>query len=74
MAKEYKIGTLFGLSLSLVPSFFIGTVFLWVILGGVAYPVCISGQFRRDDARGVFTLRVYRWQHLIGVVGKGLAR
>lgn len=37
MAKEYKIGTLFGLSLSFVPSFFIGTLTLWVVLGGVSY-------------------------------------
>jgi len=42
MTKEYKIGTLLDLSLSVVPSFFIGTLFLWVVLGGVIYLVGFS--------------------------------
>lgn len=37
MVKEYKVGTLFGLSLSVLPSFFIGTLILWVVLSGVGF-------------------------------------
>ena len=37
MEKEHKLGKFFGLSLSLVPSFFFGTVLLWVVQSGVGY-------------------------------------
>jgi Zn-dependent protease len=34
MAKEYEIGRIFGLRLSVVPKFFTGTILLWLVVGG----------------------------------------
>lgn len=36
MNKEFKVGKLLGLSLSIVPSFFLGSVFLWLVFAAVA--------------------------------------
>lgn len=34
MEKEYKLGKFAGLSLSIVPTFFVGTILLWVMQSG----------------------------------------
>ena len=36
MKTKYNLGTLFGLDLSAVPSAFIGTILLWLVLSGIA--------------------------------------
>lgn len=36
MKTKYNLGTLFGLSLSAVPSAFISTILLWLVLSGIA--------------------------------------
>ena len=35
MEKEYKLGKFLGLNLSIVPSFFVGTILLWAGLSGI---------------------------------------
>jgi Zn-dependent protease len=39
VAKQYELGTVFGLRLSVIPAFASGTIILWIVLSGVGMGV-----------------------------------
>ena len=72
MAKKYHLGRLAGLSLSLEPAFFIGTLILWVGLGGAGV-VLLDLPFFQAILAGLVGTLLYWLTYLVHHLGHAYA-
>ena len=72
MAKDYKIGTLVGLRLSAEPSFFIGALFLWVLLAGVGF-LALNLPFVQAIIIGLVAALLYWLAYIVHQLGHAYA-
>lgn len=72
MSKEFKVGTLVGLRLSVEPSFFIGTIMLWVVLGGVGI-LALNLPFSQAIIAGLVATLLYWSAYIVHQLGHAYA-
>ena len=72
MVNEYKIGKLAGLSLSVEPSFFIGTIVLWVALSGAGFWI-LNLPFSQAIIGGLVATLLYWVSYIVHHLGHAYA-